>query len=1595
MHSQPTRKSNHTIRIFISIGLAVLIGIVAVFWGLGTPTTSAAASDIFFSEYIEGSSFNKALEIYNGTGAPVNLATGNYILQLYSNGSATASQTMSLSGTIADGDVFVIAHASANAAILAQADVTNSSVINHNGDDAFVLRKGGAAGPIVDVIGQVGFDPGTEWGTGLTSTADNTIRRKSTICQGDTNPSDVFDPATEWDGFANDTFTGFGAHTASCGGGGDTAPSVTATVPANNATDVAKDSNVTITFNEAVNVTGNWFQISCATSGTRQVADTSVSGGPTTFVIDPNADFASGEFCTVTVVGTLVTDQDANDPPDTMAANHAFSFTTVSPSVTSGIVVISQVYGGGGNAGATLKNDYVEIINHSAAPVNLSGWSLQIASASPATNWQKTDLTNFTLQPGQYYLIQQSQGAGGTDDLPTPDASGGGTVSSTSGKIALVSNQTLLTGVCPVGGAIIDFVGYGAESCAETSAAGILTNTTANLRKNNGCFDSNNNSIDFATGATNPRNSSSPINSCTGLFAIGSAQPSTVTTGNSTTLSVYVSPAQDPNSTGISVVADLSSIGGSATQSFAGAGNTFTFVASIPVSTTPGPRLLPVTVSDSQLRITNATIALTVQEPHVTISQIYGGGGNAGATYNNDFVELYNPTANTVDLTGWSLQYTSATGDSWDFTTQPIGGYIEPGQYYLISLGAGNTPAPPLPPANILGEINMSGTTGKVALVNNFDPLEGVCPIGDVNIVDFVGYGANANCSETANAPAPSNTTSISRINGGATDNDNNQAEFVTGAPNPRRTAPIVELGPLVFSSDPRNNGSNAPRDATITLNFTEPVDVVGTWFNISCTSSGLHNDATTATVNKTWAITPNANFQPGEQCTVTIFKDQVHDQDTDDSGPNTDTLNANYVATFTVATGTAPPYPSSVHLDMGNPNGATANPSFPNNYLMEKPEFALSYNRDMGRPNWVSWHLSDEWIGTLQRIDTFRPDPAVLPEWYRVQAFDFSNSGFDRGHMTPNADRDKETSSPINQATFLMSNMVAQSPDNNQGPWANLENDLRLALAGTANEMYIVSGPYGIGGTGANGGVTNTIANGHVTVPSSTWKVVLIMPKGTNDIARVTASTRTLAVLMPNVQGIRNTPWQTYITTVDAIEALTGYDFFSNLPDAIENAIEAGTDGTNPPGTEGQAVTTAEDNSVNITLTAATPSGSLTYTIVTPPAHGQLTGSDANRNYQPDPDYFGPDSFTFKVNNGSADSNTSTVSITVTEVNDAPSASDDSKGTNEDTQLNFSAADLTTNDSAGPANENVQTLTATSVTANANTHGIVTLNSGTVSYSPDANYNGPASFTYEVCDNGTTNGAADSKCTTATVNITVNPVNDGPTANGQAVVTSGNTPVGITLTGNDVETATANLIYTVTVAPTHGSLSGTGPNLIYTPAMNYSGPDSFKFTVTDTGDGSAAALTSSEGTVIITVNDTIAPTITLNGNIINLSPPNHSYRTVNVSDLVASAADNYDPTVTLNSVVIAKVTSDEAENGNGSGNTTNDIVIDADCRSVQLRAEREGGGDGRVYTITFKVTDLAGNISTATAKVYVPKSGNGQGAVDSGAKYTVNSMCP
>ncbi len=253
---------------------------------------------------------------------------------------------------------------------------------------------------------------------------------------------------------------------------------------------------------------------------------------------------------------------------------------------------------------------------------------------------------------------------------------------------------------------------------------------------------------------------------------------------------------------------------------------------------------------------------------------------------------------------------------------------------------------------------------------------------------------------------------------------------------------------------------------------------------------------------------------------------------------------------------GTTTPPGDDDNMLMGNPSGATALITNYSNYLMVKTYYAESYNRDRGAPNWVSWHLKQSDIGSTSRQDDFRPDATLPSGWYQVQANSYSGSGFDRGHNCPSGDR--TSSVAANSSTFLMTNMIPQAPNLNQQTWGNMETYLR-SLVTSGNELYIIMGTYGTGGTGSSGTVSS-IDNGNVSVPAHVWKIALVLPNGNNDISRVTTTTRVIAVDAPN-QNTANSNWKVYRTSVDAIEAATGYDLLSALPTNVQTAIESVVD--------------------------------------------------------------------------------------------------------------------------------------------------------------------------------------------------------------------------------------------------------------------------------------------------------------------------------------------------------------------------------------------------------------------------------------------------
>lgn len=272
--------------------------------------------------------------------------------------------------------------------------------------------------------------------------------------------------------------------------------------------------------------------------------------------------------------------------------------------------------------------------------------------------------------------------------------------------------------------------------------------------------------------------------------------------------------------------------------------------------------------------------------PDIVISQVYGGGGNSGATLKNDFIELYNRGLASVNVTGWTVQYASSTGSSWQKTT--LAGTIEPGKYFLVQEAQGAGGTVDLPTPNAIGTIAMSANNGKVALVNNATTLTGTCPTG---LVDFVGFGA-ANCSEASPTPALTNTTAALRKSNGAQDTDSNSADFTIGAPNPRNTPP-PDAAPAVASTYPADGASSVPYDTNVSVTFTEKVNVTSAWYSLTCSLSGVH----TAVVSggpTTFTVNPDTDFISGDNCTFVVLANQVSDQDSNDPPDN-------MVANFTV----------------------------------------------------------------------------------------------------------------------------------------------------------------------------------------------------------------------------------------------------------------------------------------------------------------------------------------------------------------------------------------------------------------------------------------------------------------------------------------------------------------------------------------------------------------------------------------------------------------------------------------------------------------------------------------------------------------------
>jgi VCBS repeat-containing protein len=482
----------------------------------------------------------------------------------------------------------------------------------------------------------------------------------------------------------------------------------------------------------------------------------------------------------------------------------------------------------------------------------------------------------------------------------------------------------------------------------------------------------------------------------------------------------------------------------------------------------------------------------------------------------------------------------------------------------------------------------------------------------------------------------------------------------------------------------------------------------------------------------------------------------------------------------------------------------------------------------------------------------------------------------------------------------------------------AKAESTEGAAVAGATVNFEIISGP--------NAGLTHTAVTNAAGQATFTYPDAGPIPSYGTD--RIRAS---IGTLQSNIAEMIWTP-------------------FNRPPVANPNAYDVNEDGT----LNGNVVTDApaDTDPDNDELDASVESNV---------SHGTLTLLPSGAfEYTPDANYCGPDSFSYSVNDGMYDSDVAIVDINVICVNDPPVADDANATTTEDTAV---SGQVSSSDVDGPS--------ATYALGGGASNGAAVVNAdGTFTYTPNANHCGSDSFTFTVSD-GT---ASD----TATVSVTINCVNDAPVASDSAASTSEDTPLPGTVSSTDVDGPGA--AYTVATGPSHGTLTlNPDGTYVYTPALNYNGPDSFTFTVSDGAGGSD---TGQVDITVAPVND--VPFCEAAGpSIGTLWAPNHQLYDVDVLG-VTDPVEGSAITITITSIF-----QDEPTNSQGDGNTPVD-GYGVGTNRARVRAERAGKGDGRVYHINFTGTDAQGGTCTGTVKVDVPHDqGPGGAAVDGGPLYS------
>ncbi len=651
----------------------------------------------------------------------------------------------------------------------------------------------------------------------------------------------------------------------------DAPPSVTATTPTNGATDAAQNTNITITFSEAVNVTGDWFQISCANTGVRNVADTSVTGGPTTFTINPTTDFDATELCTVTVFAAQVSDQDLIDPPDNMAANFVFSFTTTAQELAPTVSATTPTNG------AVDQPTNTDITVTFSEPVNVTGeWFSIACPTSGARNVAATAVTGgpttFTINPN-------------VDFAP-------GEVCTVTIVAAQVADQDSND---PPDNMAANFV----FSFTMDNAPAVTATTPANNATQ--VANNTNISITFNEAVDVTGNWFQIVGATSGTKNVAD----TVVTGGPTTFDI--NPADFANGELVTVTVFAAQVSDQDTND-PPQNMTANFVFSFTIDQAPSVTATTPTNGATGVAI-NSNVTITFSEP---------------VNVTGEWFSIACPTSGARNVAA-----TVVTGGPTTFTINPNADFAN-GEVCTVTVNAAQVTDQDSgdPPDNLAANFVFSFTTVDVApTVTATTPTNGATDQltnTDITVTFSEPVNVTGNWFTIACPTSGARTVAATVVTGGPTTfTINPNVDFAPGEtctvtivatqvtdqdsvdPPDQMAANFVfsftmDAAPTVTATTPTNLATQVANNTNITITFSEPVNVTGNWFTVTGATSGTRNVADTVVTGgpTTFTINPNTDFTNGEVVTVTVVAAQVSDQDANDPPEN---MASNFVFSFTI----------------------------------------------------------------------------------------------------------------------------------------------------------------------------------------------------------------------------------------------------------------------------------------------------------------------------------------------------------------------------------------------------------------------------------------------------------------------------------------------------------------------------------------------------------------------------------------------------------------------------------------------------------------------------------------------------------------------